>query len=260
MALVAISALRVIRGGRRLLSIDRCAFDSDVPTVILGPSGAGKSTLLRVLAGLTRMDVGRIDVDGMALGQMGKRAQARWFAWLPQLSAPQEWLSVMDYLLGARYAFDESRAASRREIEAALDACAVRELADAPVPRLSGGELQRVQLAGLLAQDARFLLLDEPANHLDPALVGWLHQWLAGRLASGQGLIAVSHDLALVTALETLTDRPVHVLGIRSGELLFDLRSDDPSFDGALEQLYGVPWLSLAAGDRRYLVPEIEPS
>ena len=100
------------------------------------------------------------------------------------------------------------------------------------------------------------MVLDEPANHLDPALVRWLHAWLARRVAGGQGLIAVSHDLMLVTALEQLPGAPVQLLGIRDAELSFDCRSDVGDLAARLEALYGVPWVEMAVSGQRYLLPD----
>ncbi len=71
--------------------------------------------------------------------------------------------------MAARYRFRETTAATRRAADLALERVGLGHAASARLTELSGGERQRVAIAALLAQEARFLLLDEPANHLDPA-------------------------------------------------------------------------------------------
>ena len=222
------------------------------PLVVIGPSGAGKTTLLHTMLGLRRHD-GRVLFDEQPAQALSRRQRARWLAWLPQQAVPAEPLETVDYLLGARFAYDESRESSRQRIREALDACGVGKLAERRVTEISGGEFQRVLLAGLLAQDARFLLLDEPANHLDPALRRTLYALLAEQVQRGRGLVAVTHEIDLISALEQACGR-LNVVGLSEGRVHFMAASDDADLDARLSDLYGVPHRRVEIDGRRFFL------
>ncbi len=255
MAVIEAEGLAVERGGRTLMQVASIQLSTASPLIVLGPSGSGKTTLLRTMVGLLRPDRGEVRLDGRRLRSLRPRERADWFAWLPQLAAPREPLAVTEYLAGARFRFDEPRARTTMVLREALDHCGIGELADAPIGRVSGGELQRAQLAGLIAQESRYLVLDEPANHLDPALVQWLYGLLAERVNGGQGLVAVSHDIELALALERRLGRPVRILGLKAGAELFQCASDSAELPERLSELYGVPWTAFDRDGRRFLVP-----
>lgn len=252
--MIEIDRLRVLARGTAILDDISLRIAQDQPTAIVGPSGAGKTSLLRSILGLAPLDDGSISIDGRPLSELSLNQRARWLAWLPQRASPVESLTALDYLLGSRHAYEEPRSVSRRKIAAALETCGVGHLEDRVVTRISGGELQRVQLAGLLAQDARFLLLDEPANHLDPGLQHALYRLLGQQIEAGRGVLAVTHEINLIAALEASIGRPLRVLGLKAGRLDFDLPSDAEDLDVRLTALYGLPHRRLDIDGRRYFL------
>jgi len=158
---------------------------------IVGPSGAGKSTLLRVLAGVERRGVGRLEVDGepwldTASGTYLPPWRRR-VGWVPQEASLFPHLSVRDNL---GYAGVEARRVS--EAAALLE---VGDLLDRRPRRLSGGERQRVALGRALLSAPRLLLLDEPFSALDrplrDKLARLVRDWARARSVP---LVLVSHD------------------------------------------------------------------
>jgi iron complex transport system ATP-binding protein len=178
--------------------------DLDLPegriTAFCGPNGSGKSTALRVLRGLHGAEAGEVEVAGRPLRDWAPRDLARAVAMLSQSpDAPPE-LTVRDLVRLGRFAHrrrfmgqsGEDHAACAR----ALAATEMAELADRPIGRLSGGQLQRAWIAMTVAQDAPRIFLDEPTNHLDVAHAFEVLE-LVRRLnrAEGRSVVLVLHDL-----------------------------------------------------------------
>lgn len=137
------------------------------PTAILGPNGAGKSTLLRILAGLDPPGAGRVTLDGVDVHGLSPLERAQAIAFVPQATQLARGFTVRQIVAQGRFAHggrDPDGA-----IADALERADLLAFADRRVETLSGGEAQRVVLARAFAQRARWLLLDEPLAHLDPA-------------------------------------------------------------------------------------------
>jgi iron complex transport system ATP-binding protein len=138
---------------------------------VVGPNGCGKSTLLRVACGLLPPRGGQVLVGGRALNGIEARERARLFALLPQHPSAPESLAVRDLVRLGRTphlsAYGILSARDEEKVEDALVRADVAQWAARPIGELSGGQRQRVFLARALAQEAPFLLLDEPISHLD---------------------------------------------------------------------------------------------
>ncbi len=150
-------------------------------TALVGPNGSGKSTLLRALARLHAPQAGRIvlpaddaaeasaaDIDALSLGQ---RDFARRVTLLAQSRPTPAGLSVREVVEFGRHPhrgrWTRGDAEGAAAVEHAMALTGVAGLAERPVDRLSGGQLQRVWLASCLAQGTGVLLLDEPTTYLD---------------------------------------------------------------------------------------------
>ncbi|SDK62509.1 energy-coupling factor transport system ATP-binding protein [Cryobacterium psychrotolerans] len=165
--------------------------------LLAGPSGSGKSTLLRALAGvLTTTDAG--DLAG-SIGVDGRD---------PHLHGAPAGLLVQDPAdamvaprVGREVAFGPENAGLPLEqiwtaVQQALDAVGFPYGPDHPVDAVSGGEAQRLALAGVLALAPRLVLLDEPTSMLDRSAADTVRAaiWVAGR-ASGATMVLVEHQL-----------------------------------------------------------------
>jgi len=137
---------------------------------IIGPNGAGKTTLLRSIACLVKHD-GKITIGGQPTSGLRRRRLARLVAYVPQHPELPPEMTVGDYVLLGRtphigYLRMETDA-DRRICAELLDRLALSPMAGRRLATLSGGELQRIVLARVLAQQAPVLLLDEPTSALD---------------------------------------------------------------------------------------------
>jgi len=169
---------------------------------IIGPNGAGKSTLLRTLNASLRATQGEILLDGTPLASFARRSIARRIAVVAQEADLRFPVSVMEFVLGGRYAWSSAWGwESERDVEIARGILRETELetfAARLMSELSGGERQRAVLARALATEAKVLLLDEPTANLDLA-----HQATMLRLVRRRcdhcesAAVVVTHDVNL---------------------------------------------------------------
>ncbi len=255
MTRVELDRVSIVVGRRKLLDEVTLSASSGEFVAVVGANGAGKTTLLRAALGLLAPSAGRVLVEGRPAASLAGRQRAAHLAWLPQQLVASEPLSAAEVVLAARYRFDEPRAYARRQALAALARLRVSHLAEARIDRLSGGERQRVALAALLAQEAGLLLVDEPANHLDPVHQAETYRLLGELWRQGSGVVCVTHDvnlLAYAGGAEAL-----RVVGLAEGKLAFERCYADTSLRAALSELFGISMKSLDAGERRFFVPEV---
>ena len=135
---------------------------------ILGVNGAGKTTLLKCLNRILRLKAGSVFLGGENVMDMSRNHIARHFAYVPQ-KYEDEYLTVFDTVLLGRKPYIKWEATSNdlRIVEAILYRMNIEHLALRPTHKLSGGEMQKVIIAGALAQEPEVLLLDEPTSNLD---------------------------------------------------------------------------------------------
>ncbi len=168
---------------------------------LIGPNGAGKSTLLRAVAGLVSYS-GSVALDGVEVSRLGRRELARRLAFVPQAPLLPPGMRVREYVLLGRTPYIGSFASEgARDLEAAghaVDRLDLAALADRPLATLSGGEQQRAVLARALAQEAPFLLLDEPTSSLDIGRQQQVFELVATLREQGDlTVVSAMHDLTL---------------------------------------------------------------
>ena len=139
---------------------------------IIGPNGAGKSTLLKCLNRIIKGGHGSIELFGKDLQEYSQKELGRLIGYVSQTREQVFPYTVSEFVLMARYPYLSplSRVSKEdtRVVEEALSMTNTTDFAHRKVSTLSGGERQKVYLAGALAQQPKILLLDEPTTHLDP--------------------------------------------------------------------------------------------
>ena len=167
-------------------------------STILGVNGGGKSTLLRAMAGQLPYG-GSVQVNGQEISALPHRTRARLLSYLPQtLTTPD--MDVYTLVSHGRFArLGRSKTlgdSDRVAIRAAMEQTGVWDLRDRSCKTLSGGQKQSAYLAMAIAQDAPYLLLDEPDTYLDVNHQLHVQQILRQLADSGKGIVTVSHDIA----------------------------------------------------------------
>jgi len=159
-------------------------------TGFLGPNGAGKSTTLRVTLGLAKATSGSAAVFGQPykklkdpLRRVGVVLDTRGF--IPSMSGKKN-LDILATGMGV----------SKSRINEVLELVDVASAGRKPVKSYSLGMKQRLSLAGALLGDPELLILDEPANGLDPYGIAWLREFLRTLQSEGRTILVSSHQLA----------------------------------------------------------------
>lgn len=202
MSLLAANGVGLTLTGREVLAGIDLAAEAGRTTALIGPNGAGKTSLLRCLAGLARPSAGAVDFAGQALADWPRRELARRLAFLPQENAVAWPIAVQDLAMLGRAphrapGLAPPSAADRAAVADALATVGLRDLADRPATRLSGGELRRALIARALAGQPEALLADEPTASLDPGAALDVMSALKDAAAAGAAVIVATHDLEL---------------------------------------------------------------
>ncbi|MGH3131141.1 MAG: ABC transporter ATP-binding protein [Gaiellaceae bacterium] len=220
-----------------LVAVDELTFSLRVGTVtgFLGPNGAGKTTTLRLLLGLAEPTAGEALVFGRRYRELDD--PARRVGAVLESNDFHPGRTGRDHL--RMLALAAEIASSR--VEEVLELVEVDSAADRRVKTYSLGMRQRLGLAAALLGDPELLVLDEPANGLDPAGVHWLRGFLRRFAEQGRTVLVASHVLAEVA--QTVDE----IVIIDRGHLLASGPLADLTQRGrTLEEVY----LELTAGER----------
>lgn len=138
---------------------------------LLGANGSGKTTLFRAILRFLPLTRGGVYMDGETIAHWPRRRLARTIAYVPQAHIPPFAFKVRDVVLMARTAHMNSMGVARHQdyeiVDQALDSLGITGLGEKEYTQLSGGERQMVLIARALAQEAKLLVMDEPASNLD---------------------------------------------------------------------------------------------
>src|SRR5262245_46543300 len=189
---VSISSLTKRYGG--VVAVNDVSFSLDAGTVtgFLGPNGAGKTTTLRVLLGLAEPTAGEALVFGRRYRDLDE--PARQIGAVLESNDFHPGRSGRDHLRMLAYAAEIPSG----RVEEVLALVELEAATDRRVKTYSLGMRQRLGLAAAVLGDPELLVLDEPANGLDPAGVHWLRTFLRGFAEGGGTVIVASHLLAEV--------------------------------------------------------------
>lgn len=196
---------------RKKQAVDNISFrvETGKVTGFLGPNGAGKSTTMRLMLGLDNGG-GRTSFDGKPLQHYRQPSK------------------VVGILLEAK-AFHPTRTARshlrvlaaaggvpRRRVDEVLDVVGLHDVAKKKPGKFSLGMSQRLGIAAAILGQPKYLILDEPANGLDPEGVAWLRRFLKEYAAQGNAVFVSSH---LLSEMQLMAD---NVVVIGKGKLIAD--------------------------------------
>jgi len=204
---------------------------------VVGPNGAGKTTLLRCVMGVIRGWTGDVLVGGSPLESYRPRHLARLVSYVPQSDEMVFPFTGRELVMMGRYPylspFTRTNRADIEVVERTLEATGTSSLADRDMRTLSGGERQKILIAGALAQEAGTMLLDEPTTFLDPRHTDEILSILTDLNRSGVTIVMVTHDI----------NHAVHYAGsvtaLVDGRVAFNGSTGDLMKKEVLSSVYG---------------------
>lgn len=164
---------------------------------LLGANGSGKTTLFKTVLHLLKLHGGRICIDGKDTASWPHRRLSQVLAYVPQAHTPPFAFTVRDVVVMARSAHLRAFASPGKKdldiAEESLQRLGIGRMADEPYTEISGGERQLVLIARALAQQPRFLVLDEPTSNLDFANQFLVLRQVKELASSGLGILMTTH-------------------------------------------------------------------
>ncbi|MFF4691276.1 ABC transporter ATP-binding protein [Streptomyces sp. NPDC001307] len=197
-------------GGRR--AVDQLTFSARPGRVtgFLGPNGAGKSTTMRLVLGLDRPTSGTATIGGQAYAEL--REPLRQVGALLDARAAHGSRTARDHLR----ALAASNRIPDRRVDAVLEETGLAQVARRRVRTYSLGMRQRLGIAAALLGDPEVILLDEPANGLDPEGIVWIRTLLRRLAEEGRTVLVSSHLMGETAAFAD------HLVILGRGRLLAD--------------------------------------
>ena len=226
----------------RFVALDRLTLSAEQGQILgfIGPNGAGKTTTIKILVGLARPTSGVATIAGINCAEEPRKIK-RLIGYMPDTFGSYDNMRVGEYLDFFGAAFGIRRRARAIRIDEVLEMTGGTRFKDLFVESLSHGMRQRVAIARTLLHDPVALILDEPANGLDPQARIEMRQLLLDLADRGKTLIVTSHILpelahichrvAIITrgrlrALGTLDEIARQLSQLRTIEILLTRSAD----------------------------------
>jgi ABC-2 type transport system ATP-binding protein len=180
----------------KLVALDRLTMKVERGQILgfVGPNGAGKTTTIKILVGLAQPTSGSAKVAGADCVREARKIK-RLVGYMPDTFGSYDNMRVAEYLDFFGAAFGVPRKVRARRIEQVLDTAGALSFRDLYVEALSHGMKQRVAISRTLLHDPEVLILDEPANGLDPQARIEMRQLLLDLAKQGKTLLVTSHIL-----------------------------------------------------------------
>lgn len=172
-------------------------------TALIGANGAGKSTLLSVMSRLLTPIQGDVFIDDINIKNMKSDQIARRLAVLKQSNQIDLKITVKELISFGRFPHSKGRINKKDEeiINNSIEYMKLKEIESSYIDELSGGQRQRAYIAMILAQDTKYIFLDEPLNNLDMRYAVEMMTTLQNLVKDlGKTIVIVMHDINFAAA------------------------------------------------------------
>lgn len=195
--MIEIKNLKVSYGSKVVLQLESLDLEAGKITAIVGLNGSGKSTLLKSIVGIKGYE-GSVLINGKQASKLGHKKRATFVSYLPQIF-PAANMDIITLVSHGRFPYlGYSKILGEEDLELVENALRITdlwEIREKSLLEISGGERQRAYLAMVIAQNTKFILLDEPATYMDIKHQIEIMDVLKKLADQGRGIIFSSHDL-----------------------------------------------------------------
>ncbi len=223
---------------------------------ILGPNGSGKTSLIRHIFKFLNIQKGSIYLEKKDINSISRKVMASKISFVPQNVNVEVDFTAYDMVLMGRTPylkrFQDISKEDEEKIYHAMKITNTLDLKDKSFSYLSGGEAQRVLIARAIAQDTKYLVLDEPISHLDIRYQVEVMETLKKlNKEENKTIIAILHDLNLSAAY---CDK---ILLMKDGKVFAEGKSADVLTKDNLKKVYDMDFSIHYIDNRMFFVPVI---
>ena len=219
-------------------------------TAFIGPNGAGKSTLVSIMSRLLQKDSGQLWIEGKEIEAWNSKELAKELSVLKQNQSFQVSLTVEELVSFGRYPYSKGKLSTLdyQMIDQALKHTNLLELRERSIQTLSGGQMQRVFIAMVLAQDTDIVLLDEPLNHLDLKQAVEIMKLLRYMVENlDKTVVIVMHDLNMAINFSD------YLVAFKEGKCEFSGKTMDVVTNQSLSELYEIDIEVIEVSGKKYI-------
>lgn len=241
--MIKVDSLSVKIEGKEIINDISFSAQSGENISIIGPNGAGKTTLLKAMAGLIDFS-GQIKIGGHDSKEISNIEMGSKLSFIPQGSDIDGGFTVRSFVELSRYPYRKPwEKMSKYDLQLVEDAMYLTncsEFADREIGSLSGGEKQRILIAGAIAQDCPVILLDEPLTYLDPAQRDKITK-LIGIVSKKENrlVITVTHEINEAISLSS------KILVLSQGRLVFNDTSEKLINSDVLNEVFKTDFIKI---------------
>lgn len=225
-------------------------------TAFIGPNGAGKSTVLDIMSQYLSFDNGEFTIHEKPISDWQQEEFAKHVTIMRQRTDIRVNMTVEEMVSFGRfpYSHGELSPTDWQYINSAIDYLELEPLRHRNIQELSGGQLQRVFIALVLAQDTEYILLDEPLNNLDLKQSMHIMTILRQMVDDfNKTIVLVIHDL------QTAVKYADHIIAFKDGAVFEDGDVDAICNDVMLSRLYDIPIEVIEVKGQRICIQNDEP-
>lgn len=203
----------------------------------IGSNGAGKSTLLSIISRIISKNSGEVLIDEKEISKWNSNDLAKTISILKQSNDLNVRLTVYDLISFGRFPYSKGnlKKEDRAYIENAMRYMEIEHLKDMYLDELSGGQRQMAFIAMIVAQDTKYIFLDEPLNNLDMHHSVQIMKNIR-KLADemGKTVIVVIHDINFVSLYAD------YIVAMKDGKIIKNSVKDDIINETVLKEIYGI--------------------
>lgn len=224
-------------GNKPVLKNISVAFPENSLISIIGPNGAGKSTLLSIMSRLISPDGGEVIIDGKSISDWDTNELSKTISILKQSNHTSLKLTIYELVSFGRFPYCGGRLTDedKMHIDGAIDYMKLGDISNKYLDELSGGQAQRAYIAMTIAQNTKYIFLDEPLNNLDMKHSVSMMKTLKTLCADlSKTIIVVLHDINFASVYSD------YILALKDGELFNMAKTESIIAAHTLSELYNM--------------------